>query len=271
MTTGPDGRAATADGWAPLARELARKTIDLSAEALKVTHRRKDPIATQWSDRVAAARQREKEERRRRADERRAAQWPGDPLIFYYPPLAERPASRRPKAERATAAERPTRERRRWVLWFQVVLVVALLSIPALAVEPAEMLDDPQLELRAREIGRELRCLVCQNQSIDDSNAGLARDLRVLVRDRLLEGDTNQEVLAYVTDRYGDYVLLRPPFQSNTLVLWLAPAVLLGVGTVAVGVWYRARHRVVADPATLSAEEQQRLSALVGLAPRSEA
>jgi cytochrome c-type biogenesis protein CcmH len=96
----------------------------------------------------------------------------------------------------------------------------------AMAVEPDEMLSDPVLEARARTISKELRCVVCQNQDIDSSNAGVARDLRLLVRERLEAGDTNEEVIAFVQARYGDYVLLRPPFKPTTYVLWLAPPVL---------------------------------------------
>src|SRR4029079_764971 len=97
----------------------------------------------------------------------------------------------------------------------------------AWAVEPGEKLADPGLEARARAISQELRCLVCQNQSIDDSNAELARDLRVIVRERLEAGDTDAQVLAFVEARYGEFVLLRPPFNLHTLLLWLAPCVLL--------------------------------------------
>ena len=107
------------------------------------------------------------------------------------------------------------------------ILLTALLALstvtPALAVQPDEVLKDPALESRARAISQELRCLVCQNQSIDDSNAPLARDLRILVRDRLKAGDSDDKVMEFVTDRYGDYVLLRPPFNAHTLMLWTAP------------------------------------------------
>ena len=111
-------------------------------------------------------------------------------------------------------------------------LVAALLALllaltPAHAVEPGEMLKDPALEARARRISQELRCLVCQNQSIDDCNAELARDLRVLVRERLAAGDSDAAVLAFVEARYGEFVLLRPPLKLHTLVLWSAPLLLL--------------------------------------------
>ena len=94
----------------------------------------------------------------------------------------------------------------------------------AIALDPAELFDDPAKEARAREIGRSLRCMVCQNQSIFDSNAGLAKDLRVLVRQRMEAGDTDQEIIDYVAARYGDYVLLEPPVAPRTAVLWIAPA-----------------------------------------------
>jgi cytochrome c-type biogenesis protein CcmH len=102
---------------------------------------------------------------------------------------------------------------------------------PAAAVHPDEMLKNPAQEARAREISRQLRCLVCQGEDIDESNAGLARDLRILVRERITRGDTDAEVLEYVQKRYGDYVLMQPPLKPETAVLWLLPvAVLLGGG-----------------------------------------
>src|SRR3977135_619033 len=111
-----------------------------------------------------------------------------------------------------------------------VCLLLALFlfaPMPARAVEPGEMLRDPALEARARHISQELRCLVCQNQSIDDSSAELARDLRVLVRERLTAGDTDVQVLAFVEARYGEFVLLRPPVNAHTILLWLAPVLLI--------------------------------------------
>ena len=111
-----------------------------------------------------------------------------------------------------------------------LVLLIALWSVPSLALIAGEELADPVLEARAREISKELRCLVCQNQSIDDSNAELARDLRVLVRRRLVAGDSDNQVIDYVVSRYGDFVLYRPRVRSWTLALWLAPFVFLVVG-----------------------------------------
>jgi cytochrome c-type biogenesis protein CcmH len=154
-------------------------------------------------------------------------------------------------------------------------LLLALLLLPALAagalaVQPDEILRDPALEARAREISKELRCLVCQNQSIDDSNAPLARDLRVIVRERLVAGDGDREVLDFVTRRYGDFVLLRPPFKASTLVLWLGPAAILLVGGIGALVFLRGRGRSAAgaelagEGAPLSADEQARLARLLG-------
>jgi cytochrome c-type biogenesis protein CcmH len=125
---------------------------------------------------------------------------------------------------------------------------------------PAEQLADPVLETRARALSQELRCLVCQNQSIDDSSADLAHDLHVLVRERLAAGDSDGEVLAFLTDRYGDYVLLRPPVKPTTWALWFGPPVFLlaGLGGVVVR-GRRSRSSVAAETAALSGEERHRL------------
>jgi cytochrome c-type biogenesis protein CcmH len=143
------------------------------------------------------------------------------------------------------------------------LLLVLLLAIAtsASAVEPGEMLKDPGLEARARAISQELRCLVCQNQSIDDSDADLARDLRVLVRERLKAGDGDQAVKDYVVSRYGDFVLLKPPFKAKTYVLWLAPAVILALGALAIVIFFRRRGSVP-EPPPLTAEERRRLARL---------
>ncbi len=108
-----------------------------------------------------------------------------------------------------------------------LIIIVALFASSAFAVEPDEVLDDPALEQRALDISRNLRCVVCQSQSIDDSDAPLARDMRLIVRERLVAGDTDTEVYAYLVARYGDYVLLKPPVQPNTYFLWAAPALIL--------------------------------------------
>ncbi len=139
----------------------------------------------------------------------------------------------------------------------------ALVSVPAYAVEPGEMLKDPALEVRAREIGAELRCLVCQNQSIDDSNADLARDLRRVVRERLVAGDTNGQVMDFVVARYGDFVLLRPPFKPATALLWAGPALVLVVGIAGIVVWFRRRGSGSVEPSALTAEEERRVRALL--------
>lgn len=145
--------------------------------------------------------------------------------------------------------------------WFALALLT--LAAPALAVNPDEMLKDPALEARAREISKDLRCVVCQNQSIDDSDAELARDLRLVVRERLGKGDSNKAVLDYVVARYGDFVLLKPPFQANTLALWLGPLVIIGLGVWAVLGFYRRRAQGSDAPKPLSAEENKRLAALL--------
>lgn len=135
---------------------------------------------------------------------------------------------------------------------------------PAPAVQPDEMLADPGLEARARDISRDLRCLVCQNQSIDDSNAPLARDLRLLVRERLKAGDSDDGVVAYVTDRYGDFVRLLPPFQPNTWLLWLAPLAALLAGGTGIALHLRRRRAATPEPEPLSAGERDRLRHLLG-------
>ena len=147
--------------------------------------------------------------------------------------------------------------------------MLVLATASASAVQPGEQLADPALEVRARRISQELRCLVCQNQSIDDSNAELARDLRLIVRERLTAGDSDAQVLAFVEQRYGEFVLLRPPFKLHTLALWLTPLLLL-IGTVLV-LRRNARMRGAAEradnAAPLSAEEQKRLDKLLGKKP----
>ena len=140
------------------------------------------------------------------------------------------------------------------------------LSAPAFAVQPDEVLKDPAMEARAREISKELRCLVCQNQSIDDSNAPLARDLRVLVRERLVAGDDDTGVLGYITARYGDYVLLRPPFKASTYVLWIGPVIVLLLGGLGAALFLRGRNRPVTagdTEAPLTPEERARLDKLL--------
>lgn len=142
------------------------------------------------------------------------------------------------------------------------------LVVPAQAVEPEEVLDDPVLESEAREISKLLRCLVCQNQSIDESNAGLARDLRRLVRERLVAGDTRKETLDYIVSRYGDYVLLKPPVKRQTLALWWAPvvfALLAVLGFVTIFTRGRAKNAAMGSDRAqpLTPEEQKQLKRLL--------
>lgn len=136
-------------------------------------------------------------------------------------------------------------------------VLLMLVAAPALAVQPDEMLADPALETRAREISRELRCLVCRNESIDDSNAGLARDLRVLVRERLVAGDTDAEVRQFLVDRYGEFVLLKPTFSMANALLWLAGPLIFLLGLAIAVVHLRSRRPDA--PGALTPEEQARL------------
>ena len=148
-----------------------------------------------------------------------------------------------------------------------VALLVA--AGPAHAIgNPADMLPDPAQEQRARDIGRELRCLVCQNESIEDSNADLARDLRLLVRERIRAGDSDAEVVAFLRARYGDFVLLRPPFTAGTAALWLSPALVLAAGILTIWLVRRRGNAAPSAPPPLSPEEQARLAALEAEARR---
>ena len=143
-----------------------------------------------------------------------------------------------------------------------LALLFILFTGAALAVEPDEMLDDPVLEARAQELDELLRCVVCQSQSLAESNAPLAKDLRLLVRERLVEGDTNDEVIAYIVERYGDYVLLKPPFQQNTLFLWFFPAVIFAIGVGGL-VFYLRQPGRTSNPKPLSSEEEEKLRRLM--------
>jgi cytochrome c-type biogenesis protein CcmH len=145
----------------------------------------------------------------------------------------------------------------------RALCLLLLLSGPALAVgNPSDMLPDQAQEARARDIGRELRCLVCQNESIEDSNADLARDLRLLVRERIRAGATNDEVIAFLRDRYGDFVLLRPPLTAATAALWFSPVLVLAGGMLAIWLVRRRGRGEPAAPQPLTPEEQARLAAL---------
>ena len=142
--------------------------------------------------------------------------------------------------------------------------LLLLLAGPVVAAtSPVEMLPDPALEARARTIGKELRCLVCQNQSIDDSDADLARDLRHVVRDRLVAGDSDAQVIGYVTERYGDFVLLKPPVKAATLLLWFGPAIVLLGGTALLFAYFRGRSATGPAVAELDAGERERLAGLL--------
>ena len=135
-------------------------------------------------------------------------------------------------------------------------LAAAVLAAgPACAVLPSEQLRDPKLEARARHIGEELRCLVCQNETIDESDAPLAHDLRVILRQRLVAGDTDRQAIDYIVARYGHFVLLKPPFETQTLLLWLGPFLVLGVGAVGLGLMARAAARSNDETEPLSPEE----------------
>ncbi|HKK87046.1 MAG TPA: cytochrome c-type biogenesis protein [Roseovarius sp.] len=145
---------------------------------------------------------------------------------------------------------------------FALSLIACLmLALPVAAVQPDEILDDPKLEERAREISGGLRCLVCRNESIDDSNADLARDMRLLVRERLVAGDSNEEVVQYIVDRYGEYVLLTPKATGSNLVLWLAGPLMLLLGGVIGALYLRGRGQAsdVAEKDVLSQDEAERL------------
>lgn len=137
------------------------------------------------------------------------------------------------------------------------IVILSLFPFSVSAVEPDEILSDPVLEERARVISKELRCVVCKNQDIDSSNAGVARDLRLLVRERLVTGDTNEEVLTYIQARYGDFVLLKPPFKPQTYLLWFAPP-LLALIAIIIGamVLFRSRNRKVRRSLTASDEKE---------------
>ncbi|WP_238367861.1 cytochrome c-type biogenesis protein [Mesobacterium pallidum] len=140
-----------------------------------------------------------------------------------------------------------------------LALALSLVPIAAGAVEPDEMLADPALEARAREISKDLRCVVCQNQDIDSSNAGVARDLRLLVRERLLAGGSDAEVIEFIRARYGDYVLLKPPLEPSTYALWFAPVALILFGLLA-GVIVLSRNRKPEAVSALNEDDEKAVS-----------
>ena len=153
-----------------------------------------------------------------------------------------------------------------------LAIIVTLYAAPVYAVQPDEILPDAKLEERARNLSRELRCMVCQNQSIDDSDAPLARDLRLLVRERLTAGDSDKQVMDFLTTRYGDFVLLNPPMNAKTFLLWALPSGLLVLGGIAMVLAMR-RRSVAADSggpaAALTAEEERKIASLLDSDPRT--
>lgn len=152
-------------------------------------------------------------------------------------------------------------------LFIFIFMWTLISTMPARAVNPSEILTDPTLEARARHISKGLRCLVCQNQSIDDSDASLAKDLRVIVRERITAGDSNDQVETYVVSRYGDFVLLKPPFNMTTLVLWLSPLLLFICGTIAIIVFFRRKKKETSTftsaPLPLTDAEKNRVTELL--------
>lgn len=146
---------------------------------------------------------------------------------------------------------------------FAFCVLIAAIASPVWAVEPDEILADPAQEARAREISKELRCLVCRNENIDASSAGLAKDLRLLVRERITAGDTDEETIDSIVDRYGEFVLLRPQFNAGNLIIWLGGPLLLLIGGI--GAWMFMRGRIgapIAQTGQLTDEERRRLEQL---------
>lgn len=145
-----------------------------------------------------------------------------------------------------------------------VLALGALSALPALAVNPDEMLKDPALEARARQISEGLRCVVCRGETIDESNASIAHDLRVLVRERLLKGDTDAQVMQYIVDRYGEYVLMKPTAKGANLILWGAGPALFLLALAGAGLYLRRRSKASEPAADLSAEEKARVAEIMG-------
>jgi cytochrome c-type biogenesis protein CcmH len=142
-------------------------------------------------------------------------------------------------------------------------LIVLLFAVAAGAVQPDEMLKDPAQEARARALSEQIRCLVCQNQSIDDSEASLAHDLRLLVRDQIRQGRSDAQIRDFLVKRYGAFVLLKPPFRASTLVLWLGPLFVLLAGATGLVIYIRGRNRTTRPADSLSAEELARVERLL--------
>jgi cytochrome c-type biogenesis protein CcmH len=140
-----------------------------------------------------------------------------------------------------------------------LVLAAAFVSTLAYAVQPDEMLSDPKLEAQARDLSSQLRCLVCQNESIDESDASLAKDIRKLIRERITKGQTNDQIRAFLVSRYGDFILLKPPLKPETVLLWISAPLTLGLGALAIAL---ASRRPKATPPALTAAEEARLAEL---------
>src|SRR5579863_5242466 len=148
-----------------------------------------------------------------------------------------------------------------------LILGFALIAASAVAVQPDEVMKDPALEARARALSAELRCMVCQNQSIDDSDASLAHDIRVLIRQRIAAGESDQAIKTFLVSRYGEFILLKPPLQLNTLLLWGGPPLAFGVGVTFLFFGMRRRKDVSLAPTPLSSAEERRLSSLLDEPP----
>ena len=144
-----------------------------------------------------------------------------------------------------------------------LLIFIVILGTAAHAVEPDEVLDDPVLETRARELSQGLRCLVCRNESIDESNAELARDLRVLVRERLVAGDSDSEAIDFIVARYGEYVLLEPTGRGANIVLWAAGPLMLILAALILAIYYRPRRDAPEDSAPLTAIEREKLDQIL--------
>lgn len=151
-----------------------------------------------------------------------------------------------------------------WRVWIGgICLALLLAGGSAVAVEPGEQLKNPALEARARAIGAELRCLVCQNETIDESGAGLAHDIRIMLRQHLTAGDTDEQAIKAIVDRYGDFVLLDPPVKPATYVLWFGPLAILLAGLLGAAVWLKRRPRTTEATMPLTADERRRLDSML--------
>ncbi len=185
-------------------------------------------------------------------------------LLLYLTPRVPFTLTLSPQAGRGDFSRLTRRHKiRGWWNGLAIAALIGLTALPALAVNPDEVLKDPALEQRARHLSAQLRCMVCQNQSIDDSNAELARDLRLLVRERIEGGDSDAQVIDYVVSRYGEFVLLKPRLSGKTMALWAMPVVLLMIGGVTVVMMSR-RRREAPEERALSSDEQGRLDRLLG-------